>query len=50
MPVSRLLRLVEHGEKLLVMVWWKGFNSSKDTMEALARVYNDVPQFLLKLP
>lgn len=48
-PVSRLLRLVEQDGKLLYMVHWKGLKTSEDTMEPLARVYEDVPQLLVKL-
>lgn len=49
MPVSRLLRLVEEDGKFFVIVRWKGLSASEDTIEPLQRVYEDVPQLLIKL-
>lgn len=49
MPVSRLLQLVEDNGSLFVSVRWKGLSSTEDTVEPLQRVYEDVPQLLLKL-
>lgn len=49
MPVARLFRLVEQDNKLYVLVRWKGFSDANDTLELVTRVYEDVPQLLLKL-
>lgn len=49
MPVSRLLSLVEQEGKLYVLVRWKGLADSEDKIEPLTRVYEDVPQLLIKL-
>lgn len=49
MPVSRLLRLIEQDNQLFVLVRWKGLENSEDTLEPLLRVYEDVPQLLVKL-
>lgn len=49
MPVSRLLKLIEQDGELFVSVRWKGLSPEEDTMEPLKRVYEDVPQLLLKL-
>lgn len=50
MTLSRLLKLMEQNDELFVVVRWKGLSSEEDTMEALKRVYEDVPQLLLKSP
>lgn len=49
MPVSRLLKLTEPDGYLFVIVRWKSSSPEDDTMEPLRRVYDDVPQLLLKL-
>lgn len=49
MPVSRLLKLVDHNGDLHVLVRWKGLSKDDDTLEPLFRVYEDVPHLLVKL-
>lgn len=49
MPVARLMQLVDSPDGLKVQVRWKGLPNSEDTMEPLERVYEDVPQMLLRL-
>lgn len=41
--VARLLNLVDQEGDLFVVVRWKGLSSSENTLEPLARVYEDVP-------
>lgn len=49
MPVQRLMRLVESDDGLMVQVRWKGLPESEDTLEPIGKVYEDVPQLLLKM-
>ena len=49
MPVSCLMRLEDTEDGLKVLVRWKGLPNSEDSLEPLARVYEDVPQMLLRL-
>lgn len=49
MPVSRLMKLVDDSGKLYIQVRWKGLSPSDDTLEPLKRVYEDVPQLVIKL-
>ena len=49
MVVSRLMRLVESEDGLHVVVRWKGLPHSEDSMEPLGRIYEDVPQMVLRL-
>lgn len=49
MPVSRLLKLIDQDGELFVVVRWKVLSPKEDTMEPLKRVYEDVPQMLIKL-
>ena len=49
MPVARLVRLVDSEDRLKVIVHWKGLPNSEDTEEPLERVFEDVPQMLLRL-
>ena len=49
MPVTRLMKLIEEPNGLMVQVCWKGLPASEDTLEPLARVAEDVPQMLERL-
>lgn len=49
MPVSRLLRLVEDGGQLKVLVRCKGFNESETTEKPLAQLNEDVSKLVRKL-
>lgn len=49
MSIARLLLLVEQDGSLFVAVRWKGLSVTDDTLELLARVYEDVLQLTLKL-
>ena len=49
MPVARMKRLVDTEDGLKVIVRWKGLPNSEDTEEPLERVFEDVPQMLLRL-
>ena len=49
MAVSRLMRLAESDDALHVVVRWKGLPHSEDSMEPLGRIYEDVPQMVLRL-
>jgi len=49
MPVSRLLRLIDDPNGLMVQVRWRGLPDSEDTLEPISRVYEDVPELFLKL-
>lgn len=49
MVIHRLLRLVENGSGIYVVVRWRGLPESEDTLEPLVNIYKDVPQLLLKL-
>ena len=48
-PVARLMRLGDTEDGLKVIVRWKGLPNSEDTEESLERVFEDVPQMLLRL-
>lgn len=48
MPVFKLLCLENTDEsQLTVLMRWKGFRGSEDTLTRLGRVYNVVPQFFV---
>ena len=49
MPVARLMRLVDTEEGLKVLVRWKGLSNNDDTLEPVTKIYEDVPQMLLRL-
>lgn len=49
MLVSRLLCLVKEDGKLFMIVRSKGLADSRDTLEPIACVYDDVPQLQIKL-
>jgi len=49
MPVARLMHPVEEQDGIKVLVRWKGLPNSEDTLEPLQRVYEDVPEMLLRL-
>ena len=49
MPVSRTQNLIETEQGLAILVRWKGFPDSPDSIEPLQQVYEDVPQLLFKL-
>ena len=49
MDVQRLMRLIDSDEGLKVQVRWRGFSESDDTSEPLQKIYEDVPELLLKL-
>lgn len=49
MSVLQLLKIVWKDCILHVLVRWKGHTRDDDTMKALQRVYQDVPDLLFKL-
>ena len=49
MSAARLMSLVDTEDGLKVIVRWKGLPNSEDTEEPLERVFEDVPQMLLRL-
>lgn len=49
MPVLRLMKLVDNDDELKVQVRWKGLTESEDTLEPALKVYEEVPQFFMKL-
>lgn len=49
MPVSPLLQLVEENGSLFESVRWKELSALEDTFEPLQRVYENLPQLLIKL-
>jgi len=49
MPVARLMRLVDEPNGMQVLVRWKGLPISEDSLEPLERMYEDVPQMVLRL-
>lgn len=48
-PVARLMRLVDDPNGMKVLVRWKGLPNSEDSLEPLARVFEDVPQMVTRL-
>lgn len=49
MPVARLMRLLDTATGLKVLIRWKGLPNSEDSAEPLDRVFEDVPQMLVRL-
>ena len=49
MPVQRLMELQDTATAIMVRVRWKGLSAEKDTLEALANIYEDVPKMLESL-
>lgn len=49
MVVQRLMKLSKGDGKLMIHVRWRSLPESKDTLEPLHQVYDDVPTLLLKL-
>lgn len=49
MPVSRLLKIVEKNGTLQVFLRWKGLIRDDDATNPLQRVYEKVPELVLKL-
>ena len=47
--MARLLRLMDEQDGMKALVRWKGLPNSEDTLEPLARVYEYVPEMLLRL-
>ena len=48
-PVARLLRFLDEQDGMKVLVRWKVLLNPEDTLEPLARVYEDAPAMLLRL-
>ncbi len=44
-----MMGLEEHDDGIYVNVRWRGLPRSEDTLEPLLKIYQDVPQMLLKL-
>lgn len=49
MDVQRLMWLMETEDGIMVQVRWRGLSESDDTVEPLAKIYQDVPALVLKL-
>jgi len=49
MPVARLMRLVDDPDGLKVQVRWRGLPTSEDTLEPFERVFEDVPDMVMRL-
>lgn len=48
-PLQRFMRLVKTDDGLMVQVRWRGLPESKDTLESLKKIHDDVPPLFEKL-
>lgn len=49
MDVAQIMELVDSPDKLQVSVRWMGLPNSDDTLEPTDRVYEGIPQMMLRL-
>lgn len=49
MVVSRLMKLVETSDDLMVQVYWKGLSDNDDTIEPISKINEEVPVLFHKL-
>lgn len=49
MVVQIIMNLVDTDNGLMVLVLWRRFTDSEDTVQAVAQIYKDVPKMVLKL-